>query len=232
MQISEINSLINDLKLLGSKQKAESLQRFFKTAKGQYAYGDLFWGIPVPQTRKIARKYKDLNINLLHELLENKVHEVRFCALIIMILQSKNIPKQITNLYLKKTKFINNWDLVDVSAEAIVGRFLLNRDCSLLYSLAKSESLWERRIAIIATFAFIKQGDYEHTVNIARILMHDQHDLIHKAVGWMLREIGKRCSQEILENFLEEYAVIMPRTMLRYAIEHLSVEKKMKYLRK
>lgn len=235
------NNLINDLKLLGSPQKAEHLQRFFKTGIGQYAHGDIFWGATVPAIRKIAGAYKHIEIKQLEKLLEHKVHEVRLCALLIMVFKSKTSPDQMYNLYLKKTAFINNWDLVDLSAPIIIGDFLLNKncpnkncmtkdlgDCSILYKLAQSNILWEKRIAIIATFAFIKQNHYEHTLKIAQILMNDKHDLIHKAVGWMLREVGKRCSDIILENFLEKYASKMPRTTLRYAIERMP-DKKRKY---
>lgn len=219
-----MNNLINDLQLLGSPEKAKHLQRFFKTGVGQYAEGDIFWGITVPLIRKIACTYKHLNIKELEILLELEIHELRLCALLIMVFQSKTLPEQMYDLYLKKTAFINNWDLVDLSAPIIVGNFLLNKDCSVLYKLAQSRSLWERRIAMVATYAFIKQGQSEHALKLAQILMSDKHDLIHKAAGWMLREIGKRCSQNILINFLENYASTMPRTMLRYAIEHLTDE--------
>lgn len=225
------NNLVNDLKLLSSTEKAKRLQRFFKTGVGQYAHEDVFWGITVPLVRKIAYTHKHLEVKELEKLLEHKVHEVRLCALLIMVFKSKTSPEQMYNLYLKKTAFINNWDLVDLSAPIIVGHFLLNKnckDCSILYKLANSNILWEKRIAITATFAFIKQKDHEHTLKITQILINDKHDLIHKAVGWMLREVGKRCSETVLENFLELHAYKMPRTMLRYAIERMP-DKKRKY---
>lgn len=226
MQITTHDHVINDLKLLSNKQKAILVQRFFKTKDGQYAQGDVFLGITVPLVRKIAHQYKNLEIDQIEKLLEHEVHEIRLCALLIMVFKTKIAPEQIYNLYIKKTNYINNWDLVDLSAPVIIGNFLFNKDCSFLYTLAKSLSLWERRIAIVSTFAFIKQGESNHTLKLAQILMSDKQDLIHKSVGWMLREVGKRCSVCVLENFLEEHATTMPRTMLRYALEHLSPEKK------
>ncbi len=223
----ETANIISDLEKLGSPERAETLQRFFKTGKGQYGHGDIFWGITVPLTRSVAIKYKNLTISdEFEELLAHEVHEVRLCALLIMVAKSKNAGQQMYGLYLNNTRFINNWDLVDLSAPIIVGDFLINKDASILHKLAQSNHLWEKRIAIVATYAFIKRGQPEHTLAIAQILMHDNHDLIHKAVGWMLREVGKRCSFDILENFLEQYAATMPRTMLRYALEHLPPEKK------
>jgi 3-methyladenine DNA glycosylase AlkD len=226
-----MNNLINDLKVLGSLQKAEHCKRFFKTGVGEYGHRDVFWGITVPVMRKVANNYKHLDVDELEKLLEHQVHEVRFCALLLMVSNAKKFPDKMYDLYLKKTAFINNWDLVDLSAPAIVGNFLLGKDCSILYTLARSEALWEKRISIIATYAFIKQGQYEHTLKLAEILMNDKHDLIHKAVGWMLREVGERCSESVLEAFLEKHAATMPRTALRYAIEHFSDEKK-KYFMK
>lgn len=219
-------NIIKELSLLANRERAIFLQRFFKTGKGQYAQGDIFWGISVPSLRKIASKYKNLEIIKLEELLSHEVHEVRLCALLIMVFKAKTDSEQMFDLYLKKINYINNWDLVDLSAPTIVGNFLLNKDCEILYSLAKSNILWDKRVAIVATFAFIKQGNYKHTLNLAEILLQDKNDLIHKAVGWMLREIGKRCSEAILENFLEKHATVMPRTMLRYSVERLQPARK------
>jgi 3-methyladenine DNA glycosylase AlkD len=233
VQSKERNDIIADLEKLGNREKAEFVQRFFKTGEGQYAQGDIFWGIPVPSVRKIARQYRNLKFEHLEKLLTHEVHEIRLCALLIMVFKSKYEPKLMYDLYLEKTIFINNWDLVDLSAAPIVGNFLINfgNDTTILYTLAKSPSLWERRVAIVATFAFIKQGVYLHTLKLAQILMHDKHDLIHKAVGWMLREVGKRCSARILETFLKKHASTMPRTMLRYAIEHMQPEKKQYFMK-
>lgn len=225
-KVSTESSVITDLQLLKSDQKAAQLQRYFKTGPGQYAEGDVFWGINVPAIRTIARAHQHTDVAQLEKLLEHDVHEVRMCTLLIMVLQAKKSPEAMYNLYLAKTANINNWDLVDLSAPIIVGNFLIGTDCSILYQLAQSKLMWERRIAIVATFALIKQGQPEHTLNIAKLLLADSQDLLHKATGWMLREVGKRCSMCILENFLEEHAATMPRTMLRYAIEHMSCEKR------
>lgn len=230
MQTKEVDTIIGDLKRLGNLEKAQAVQRFFKTGKGHYAEGDIFWGITVPSVRKIAHHYKDLATKNLETLLTHEVHEIRLCALLIMVFRAKSEPKIMYHLYLEKISFVNNWDLVDLSAPAIIGNFLINSDKAILYTLAQSPSLWERRIAIVATFAFIKQGQYTDTINIATILMHDKNDLIHKSVGWMLREVGKRCSVTVLEAFLEVHAATMPRTMLRYAIEHLHPEKKKMFM--
>ncbi len=232
MQTNTINPVITDLQALANPNKAEHLQRFFKTGEGQYAHGDIFWGITVPAIRAIAHKHKETPAKQLELLLTHNVHEVRLCTLLIMIFQTKTNPDQMFDVYLKKTAFINNWDLVDLSAPVIVGNFLSGKDCAMLYTLATSPALWEKRIAIIATLAFIKQGHHEHTLRLAEILLHDNHDLIRKAVGWMLREVGKRCSRKVLEDFLETYAATMPRTTLRYAIEHFSPEQKKYFMQK
>ena len=194
--------LINELKAAANPKKAFFLQRFFKTGRGQYAEGDIFWGLTVPFIRLIAHKHKNLKPATLAKLLQHKVHDVRLCSLLIMVQQAKIYPEQMFKLYLDNTAFVNNWDLVDLSAPVIVGNYLLDKDYAALFQLAQSHVLWERRIATVATFAFIKQGRYEPTLQIAQLLVGDQHDLIHKAVGWMLREVGKRCSLIALENFL------------------------------
>lgn len=227
---NDINHVINALKKLGSPEKSKHLQKFFKTGAGQYAEGDIFFGISVPLIRKTACTHQYIEIKQLEKLLEHKVHEVRCCALLIMIFKADGAPEQMYNLYLKKISFINNWDLVDLTAPIIIGRFLLDKSCSELYKLAQSKNLWARRIAIVSTFAFIKQGKHKHTFKLAEILMNDKHDLLHKAVGWMLREVGKRCSESILEDFLEKYATTMPRTTLRYSIERLPREKREKFM--
>ncbi|MFA6263237.1 MAG: DNA alkylation repair protein [Candidatus Babeliales bacterium] len=221
-----MNNIMSNLKSLGSPEKAQHLKRFFKTGPGEYGEGDIFWGITVPLIRKTAREHKHLDVQQLGKMLEHEVHEVRLCALLIMVLQAKTAPDQMYNVYLKKTHCINNWDLVDLSAPTIVGNFLINKDCSVLYTLAQSKIVWERRIAIIATYAFIRKGEYAHTLKLAKMLINDRHDLMQKAVGWMLREVGKRCSMPTLEDFLEEHAATMPRTALRYSLEHMTPEKK------
>ena len=222
------------LKKLANPQKAIGVARFFKTGKGEYGEGDIFLGITVPQIRIVAKQCKDLSLKEIQKLLQSKIHEERLLALIILVNQFKKADegnqKQIFDLYLSNTKYINNWDLVDCSAEYIVGGYLMNRSKNILKLLAQSNLLWERRIAIMATFHFIKQKQHEHTFTIAKILVKDEHDLIHKAVGWMLREVGKRISEAIEETFLQQHYQQMPRTMLRYAIERFDEKKRKKYL--
>ncbi|QQS38485.1 DNA alkylation repair protein [Candidatus Woesebacteria bacterium] len=217
-----LDNLKNDTQQLANPNKAKDLQRYFKTGKGQYAEGDIFLGLTVPQSRIIAKKYINLSITHINKLLSSTYHEERLIALLIMVHQfalSDDVKKKkLFNLYLKNTKHINNWDLVDLSAGKIVGAFLFNKDKAILAKLAKSDLLWDRRIAIIATGYFIAHDKFAKTCDIARILLYDKHDLIHKAVGWMLREVGKR-DKKALEVFLKKYYKNMPRTMLRYAIE-------------
>ena len=221
------------LKALGSHEIAATSQRFFKTGPGEYGEGDKFIGIRVPVLRKLTKDYLDLPIKEITILLQSPVHEERLFALLLLVrISSKadeTLKKKFYELYLKNTEFINNWDLVDSSAEHIVGAYLKDRRRAPLYRLAKSTDLWERRIAIMATFHFIKHKDFSDTLKIAKILLLDRHDLIHKAVGWMLREIGKRdLSTE--EDFLKQHYKNMPRTMLRYAIEKFPESKRQKYL--
>ena len=229
-----LEDLRKDLNLYASPQKAEALKRFFKTGKGQYGEGDIFLGVQVPDSRKIVRKYAKISLDNTLNLLRSKIHEERLIALLIMVEKTKRSDEAWKEIlfkkYLENTKYINNWDLVDLSADKIVGSYLFEKPKDILYSLATSENLWERRIAILATFDFIKKGFYQETLKIAKILLNDRHDLIHKAIGWMLREIGKRCSQEILEQFLLAHYKQMPRTMLRYAIERLPEDLRLQYL--
>jgi len=226
-----IANIQKDLDKLRNPKKAKILQRFFKTGPGEYGEGDIFLGIVVPEQRKIAKKYKDLGLKDIQELLNSKYHEHRLTGLIILTYQYKNKPKEVYDFYIKNTKNINNWDLVDVTTPNIVGEYLLNKDRSILYKLAKSKDLWERRISILATFTFIRNSDFKDSINLAEILLQDKHDLIHKAVGWMLREIGKK-DQKALETFLDKHHKIMPRTMLRYSIERLEKSKRKFYMKK
>ena len=227
-------SLRAELQNAASPEKAKIYQRFFKTGKGQYGEGDIFLGITVPETRKIAKKYVELSFSDIVELLKSKIHEERLIALLLLIekyKKSDNIEKErIINFYLSNTKYVNNWDLVDLSAHQLLGSFIENKDKSVLVKLAKSENLWERRIAIIATYHFIKSEQYAETFKIAEILIEDKHDLIQKAVGWMLREVGKR-SLYAEEDFLKQHYKKMPRTMLRYSIERFDAEKRYNYLK-
>ncbi|MBM4146484.1 MAG: DNA alkylation repair protein [Nitrospira sp.] len=227
------NNIREDIQRLRNPEKAKILSGFFKTGKGQYGEGDIFLGISVPEQRKIAKKYSDLPLKDLHKLLSNRIHEYRLIALLILIGRYRSADetekRNIFNLYLKNTQYINNWDLVDLSAPNIIGDYLLKRDRSILYRLAQSENLWERRIAVISTFAFIKADQFDDTFLVSELLLHDRHDLIHKAAGWMLREIGKR-DQQKEEIFLRKYAAVMPRTMLRYAVERFDSKKRLSYL--
>lgn len=232
-----------DLKKIADAKRAKIIARFFKTGKGEYAEGDVFLGISVPESRRIAIEYKDLPLPEIRELLKSKIHEERLIALLILVhnfrLGSDPERTKIFNYYLLHTKYINNWDLVDLSADKIIGEYLFGQNFpfigsaaqfSLLINLADSKNLWERRIAMISTYAWIKRGEYKLTFEIAKKLIRDKHDLIQKAVGWMLREVGKRCSREIEEEFLARYYKKMGRTTLRYAIEHFDEKRRKKYL--
>lgn len=217
-------------------QKAKQLARFFKTGKGEYGESDVFLGLTVPQQRKIVRQYQRLEMADITKLLHSKIHEYRLIALLILVEQFNRADltkqKQIFTFYLKNTRYINNWDLVDLTAPKIVGQYLLEHpeQKPMLIKLAKSWLLWERRIGIMATFAFIKNKQLRWTLKLSKILLCDQHDLIHKAVGWMLREVGK-IDQKVEETFLDQYAKTMPRTMLRYAIEKFPEKKRRFYLK-
>ena len=230
-----LKNLQKDLEKLKNPEKAKILARFFKTGKGEYGEGDIFLGIQVPDTRKIAKKYTNLDFKDVEELLRSKIHEHRLAALLVLrekFTKANNKEKaKIFNFYLKNTKKINNWDLVDLSAEQIIGSYLKDKDKLILSRLAKSNNLWEKRISIISTFSYIKSNQFEETFRISEILLNDKHDLIHKAVGWMLREIGKR-DQRVEEIFLKKHYKEMPRTMLRYAIEKFDEDKRKFYLMK
>jgi 3-methyladenine DNA glycosylase AlkD len=224
---------------LASPTQARHLQRFFKSSKGEYGYGDVFLGVTVPKIRKIANEYKDLTLPQIDKLMASKFHEVRFCGLVILTLQFKSssesiVHKKIFDFYLKQVKAerVNNWDLVDVSAP-IIGQYLIGLGSSnqLLLKLASSKSLWQRRVAIVFTFAFIRVAIPQPTLLVAQELLRDEQDLIHKATGWMLREMGKRNPIE-LRRFLEKNVSVMPRTMLRYAIEKFSETERKKWLAK
>ena len=224
--------LKQDLESLKDSEKAQIYQRFFKTGKGEYGEGDSFLGLTVPQQRKIAKSYVDISLSDLHQLLDSKIHEFRFTALVILVNKyTKNKDKKYFDFYLKNIKNINNWDLVDATAPQIIGDYLLNKNKEVLYQLANSDNLWEKRISIISTLMFISKNQFGDTLKISEILLTDKHDLIHKAVGWMLREVGKR-NQKIEEEFLDKYYRKMPRTMLRYAIEKFKEDKRQYYLKK
>jgi len=230
-----LSDLKKDLKKLADPQKAKFYPRFFKTGPGQYSEGDKFIGVTVPNIRAVVKKFQLLSIADLKTLLKSPIHEERLCSLLILVDQFGNGDKKdkdkIYNFYLSSTKYINNWDLVDLSADKIVGEYLQDKPRDILLKLAKSKDLWERRMAVVATFSFIKKEDASWTIKIAKILLNDKHDLIQKAVGWMLREVGKRVERKILVDFLDEYANQMPRTTLRYAIEHFPENERQKNLR-
>lgn len=223
------------LRALADSEQASQLQRFFKTAPGQYGAGDRFLGIRVPQLREEAKNFTALPPGEIGKLLSSGYHEERLCALLILVRQfSKGGPGErqaIYEFYLQNTRFINNWDLVDLSAPLIVGAWLAGGDRRILYRLAGSQSLWERRIAMISTFAFIKRGQCGDALAIAELLLADREDLISKAAGWMLREVGKR-DPAALRAFLDRHGLRMPRTMLRYAIEKFPEEERQNYLRR
>lgn len=230
-----LNEIRMDLEKLKDPQRAKDSEWFFKTGPGQYGEGDIFLGITVPKQREVAKKYSDLSLSDIQKLLLSKIHEHRFVALAILVNKFKKADnfqrEEIFDFYIKNAKNINNWDLVDSSAPYIVGEYLAGRGKAILYKLAGSGNLWERRIAIVSSSGFIKRGEYEDTFAISEILLSDSCDLIHKAVGWMLREVGKRNSGE-LEKFLKKHQKNMPRTMLRYAIERFDVNKKRFYMAK
>lgn len=225
-----------ELRHLATNEKRIVLQRFFKTAPGQYGEGDRFLGVTVPLTRIVAKKHLAMPLNEIIELLQLEWHEVRLCALLMMCERFKKgdsaTRKDIFNYYIENTERINNWDLVDLSAPTIVGGYLMDKPRDLLYRMAESELLWDNRIAIVATLAFIKHKDSDDTYRLALKMMNHKHDLMHKAIGWMLRESGKRDDDRRLFNFVDEYRKRMPRTMLRYAIEKFTDEERKYLMRK
>ena len=218
-----------DLKAVADPHRALVMQSFFKTGAGQYGEGDVFVGASVPQSRKIALVHRTAGLDAVVELLRSKIHEERLVALLILVHKCNSGEEQIVDFYLKNLSYVNNWDLVDLSAPSILGADLANKDRSPLFKMARSASMWERRIAIVSTLYFIRRNDFVDTLKIAEILLGDGHDLIHKAAGWMLREVGKR-DVATLENFLGRNCKKMPRTMLRYAIERLPERKKKFYM--
>ncbi|MFC1698883.1 DNA alkylation repair protein [Candidatus Omnitrophota bacterium] len=229
-----LNKLRSELRRCSSKKQAETLQWFFKTGPGEYAEGDKFIGVKVPHIRAAAKRCADISLVETAKLLKSKIHEERLAALLILVAKyakaNDSDKVKIYTLYLKHTKYINNWDLVDLSAYHIVGAFLVDKSRKPLCDLAQSNVLWERRIAMIATYQYIKHNDFHDACKVARLLLHDTHDLIHKAVGWMLREVGKR-DLTTEETFLKKHYKTMPRTMLRYAIERFPGPKRQAYLK-
>jgi len=218
-------TITNKLQALSDAEKREIFPKFFKAGKGEYGEGDRFLGVTVPNIRAIAKLHKDISIEEIRELIQSEWHEVRLCALIIMVEKSKKkdeaLRKELFNLYLSQTDRINNWDLVDLSCRFIIGEYLLDKSRDILYQLAQSSLLWDNRIAIVSTYAFIRKGQLEDTYALSDLMMHHPHDLMHKAIGWMLREAGKRDSERLYD-YVMSHRADMPRTMLRYAIEKFS----------
>ncbi len=235
MSQSQLDLLEMDLQEIASGEKAKHSLRFFKTGPGEYGEGDRFLGINVPDIRKLVRKYQDLTFAEIRQLLISNFHEKRLLGLLILVrqFQSKKSSQEerdkIYRFYLKHLKAVNNWDLVDLTAANIIGATLYHGDRSLLYEFAAADNLWKKRISIISTFYFIRNNDFSDTLNLAAILLYDDHDLIHKAVGWMLREVGNR-DRKTEEHFLKQHYNKMPRTMLRYAIEKLPEKRRQEYL--
>ncbi|WP_455205526.1 DNA alkylation repair protein [Kaarinaea lacus] len=231
--MKSVQQIQQQMKNLSDPQRAAHSQRFFKTGAGEYGEGDVFLGIKVPQIRQVAKQCLQLDNDDLVQLITSRYHEVRLLALLILVYRfPKATPQQqkrLFNFYIKHKTYINNWDLVDCSAPVIVGAYLFDKDKDLLYKYARHKRLWDRRIAIMANFYFIKQNHYSDALKLAEILLQDDEDLIQKAVGWMLREIGKR-DLATEEAFLQRYYQQMPRTMLRYAIEKFTQKRRHQYL--
>ena len=238
-QTGKVNSITlmnarQALRRYASPEKAKVNQWFFKTGKGEYAEGDRFIGVTVPQIRSVVKQYQNLPLAQVLKLLSSKIHEERLLALLILVAQFKcgdtKTQEQIVDAYLSNLQYVNNWDLVDSSAHYILGVYLRDKSRKILYTLARSSRLWDRRVSIITTLHFIKGGDFSDALKLAGLLLKDPEDLMHKAVGWMLREVGKK-DQQVLEEFLKTHYQQMPRTMLRYAIERFSKPKRTLYLK-
>ena len=220
------SQICRELRSCSTQEKREVLPRFFKTGKGEYGEGDRFMGVVVPETRKVAKNHSDASWDVLEALLESEWHECRLCALVILVNRFKKQPDETVGFYLSHTKGINNWDLVDLSAPYILGSYMVDRsDRKVLYELAASKNMWEQRIAVVSTLMLIRHGQFADTMKLAERFLNTKHDLMQKATGWMLREVGKR-DVAILTEFLEKHKSVMPRTMLRYAIEKFSPEQR------
>ena len=218
------NQIYNALLALSDEEKKIVLPRFFKTGKGQYGEGDKFLGVTVPNIREVAKEFSNVSFNVIKELIHSPWHEMRMCALLILVNNSrKEVTQNIFDFYLSQTKYINNWDLVDLSAPQIVGRYLLDKNRDTLYKLSESNLLWDNRIAIVSTLTFIRNNDLDDTYKLSLKMMHHKHDLMHKSIGWMLREAGKRDAKRLYD-FVNKYKTIMPRTMLRYSIEKFDAD--------
>ncbi|MEN9461701.1 MAG: hypothetical protein RIS84_1721 [Pseudomonadota bacterium] len=233
--MNKLDELKQKLDSLADPINQQQTQGFFKTGKGDYAEGDIFLGIRTPMLRKLAAQYQDLSLDDAEQLLQSPIHEQRSIALMLWVAQfpkaDKTQQQRLFERYLQNTKFINNWDLVDISAPTLVGQYLLEKEREILYKLVASESLWERRIAVVATLTFIRHQQFEDILKFAKLLLNEPHDLIHKAVGWMLREVGKQ-HLSVLKAFIDEYDTQLPRTTLRYAIEYFDEEQRQFHLKR
>lgn len=227
--------IIGDLENLADPVRAAISRRYFKTGPGEYGAGDIFIGLTVPQVRQVVKKNSSLSPLEIERLLCSPIHECRLTALLIMVEQYKSASRfdrqKLHQLYLASSRYINNWDLVDSSAACLIGNHTYKKSTRLLSRLANSKNIWERRMAIVATHYGIKRGDAKEALRVARLLLNDTHDLIHKAVGWMLREIGVYCSRQQVVDFLNAHYTNVPRTTLRYAIEHFPTTQRKRYLR-
>ena len=225
------NKIYNALAARSDEEKKIVLPRFFKTGKGQYGEGDKFLGVTVPKIREVAKEFNNVSFDIIKELINSPWHEMRMCALIILVNNSKkSVTKETFDFYLSQTNHINNWDLVDLSAPQIVGQYLLDKKRDILYKLAESELLWDNRIAIVSTLTFIRNNDLDDTYKLSLKMMNHKHDLMHKAIGWMLREAGKRDTKRLYD-FVMEHKSVMPRTMLRYSIEKFDKSTRLELMR-
>ena len=226
-----ITKIYDALVSRSDEEKKIVLPRFFKTGNGQYGEGDMFIGVTVPNIREVSKEFKNIDFDVIEALMHSQWHEMRMCALLILVNNSqKEVTKDIFDFYLSQTRYINNWDLVDLSAPQIVGKFLLDKDREILYKLAESHLLWDNRIAIVSTLTFIRSNDLDDTYELSLKMLYHKHDLMHKAIGWMLREAGKRDTKRLYD-FVQEHKAIMPRTMLRYSIEKFDKETRKELMR-
>ena len=229
--------ILNELHSVADEKQAQHLQRFFKTGKGEYGEGDIFLGITVPIIRDIVKVNKLLIFTEIEILLDSKYHEARMAGFLFLVQQFKKTKneeekKAVFDFYISNARKANNWDLVDLSCKDIIGQYLLNKeDRGILYTFAKSDNLWEQRISVVSTWAFIKHNDFTDILQLAEILMHHPHDLMRKAIGWMLREVGKR-DRDVLSDFLEKYHKVMPRTTLRYSVEHYTADERIRFMQR
>lgn len=234
--MNTVQKVVKELKVASSPERAKILQRFFKTGPGEYGEGDVFLGIKVPQIRSVVKKYRGIGSREVRKLLSSKFHEVRMAGVLLLVEDMRkadvNARKNIFETYLKNRNGINNWDLIDLSAPTVVGEYLLSapKEKIVIKKLSEEKNMWSRRIAILATFAFIREGKFGDTLALAKKYLSDKEDLTHKATGWMLREVGKR-DKKTLVRFLDQYASVMPRTMLRYAIEKFSPPEREYFMR-